>query len=40
MKATGVSKSFASTIRSGKYRPHPSHWPALVVLAENAARMP
>ncbi|HLM21748.1 MAG TPA: CRISPR-associated endonuclease Cas1 [Propionibacteriaceae bacterium] len=38
MQVTGVSKSFASTIRSGKYRPHVSHWPALAVLAESAAR--
>lgn len=37
MRVTGVSKSFASTVRSGKYRPHPSHWAALGVLAEKAA---
>jgi CRISPR-associated protein Cas1 len=32
--ATGLSKGFASEIRSGKYRPHPSLWPALARLAE------
>jgi len=37
-KATGLSKGFASTIRSGKYRPHPSHWPALAALTQEATR--
>ena len=33
MAATGVSKSFASTVRSGSSRPHVSLWPALADLA-------
>ena len=33
MAATGVSKSFASTVRSGASRPHISLWPALAELA-------
>jgi len=27
--ATGFSKSFASVVRAGKSRPHPSHWPSV-----------
>lgn len=34
--ATGLSKSFASAVRAGKYRPHPSHWPSLARLAEDS----
>jgi CRISPR-associated protein Cas1 len=33
MAVTGLSKAFASEVRSGKYRPHPSLWPALAQLA-------
>jgi CRISP-associated protein Cas1 len=38
MNATGLSKSFASTVRTGKWRPHVSHWPALAALAGQEAR--
>lgn len=31
--ATGLSKSFACTVRAGRHRPHLSHWPALAALA-------
>jgi hypothetical protein len=33
MAAAGVSKGFASNVRRGDYRPHPSTWPALARLA-------
>jgi hypothetical protein len=32
--ATGLSKSFASAVRAGKHRPHPSHWEALKALRQ------
>lgn len=32
MTATGMSRSSASSIRSGRRRPHPRHWPALAAL--------
>ncbi|MST31173.1 CRISPR-associated endonuclease Cas1 [Acidimicrobiaceae bacterium USS-CC1] len=34
--ATGLSKSFASRVRAGEYRPHPSTWAALTRLGEAA----
>ena len=30
--AVGVSRPYASDIRSGKRRPHPRHWPTLAKL--------
>jgi hypothetical protein len=38
MNATGLSESFASTVRSGRWRLHVSHWPALAALAEPTAQ--
>jgi CRISPR-associated protein Cas1 len=35
MAATGLSKSFSSAIRSGKHRPHASHWTSLARLAND-----
>jgi hypothetical protein len=32
MKAAGVSKSYASTVRAGKYTPHVATWGALANL--------
>jgi hypothetical protein len=32
--ATGLSKGFASVVRAGNTRPHPSHWPALAALSD------
>jgi hypothetical protein len=37
MSACGVSKSTASSWRSGKTRPHPSHWAALATLVGAAS---
>ena len=38
--ATGLSKSFASAIRAGRHRPHPSHWARLQKLGESATSLP
>ncbi len=38
--ATGLSKSFASQVRAGRYRPHPSLWPTLGELGQEAAGQP
>jgi CRISP-associated protein Cas1 len=35
MAATGLSKSFASAVRSGKHRPHMSHWATLAQLSQD-----
>jgi CRISPR-associated endonuclease Cas1 len=40
MEAAGVSKSYASTIRSGRYTPHVSTWAALDALAADGSTGP
>jgi hypothetical protein len=32
MEAAGISKAFASQVRSGRFTPHVSTWPALAKL--------
>jgi hypothetical protein len=33
-RATGLSHTYVSAIRAGKYVPHPQHWPAFRRLVE------
>jgi hypothetical protein len=38
--ATGLSRNFAATIRSGKHVPHPRHWNVLRALLDSAPLTP
>jgi hypothetical protein len=37
-RETGLSHTYVSDIRRGKYVPHPQHWPAFRRLAERELR--